>query len=210
MPELLQVQSRQTRGKHDARRMRRAGQIPAILYGHGQECVSLSIAADALEAALRHGSRVVELAGAVKESALIRDLQWNTWGTEVLHVDFSRVSADETVEVTIAVELRGEAPGLRDGGVLEHLVHEIEIECKATEVPERIKVNVNHLMIGQSISVAELVLPEGAVCHANPKDIVVQCVVPAELPEEEEAAAPSEAEPEVIGGRKETEEEKEE
>lgn len=190
--------------------MRRAGKIPAVLYGHGQEAVSLSVATDAMEAVLRHGGHVVELTGSVNESALIRELQWNTWGTEVVHVDFSRVSADETVEVTVPVELRGEAPGLKAGGVLEHLLHEIDIECLATDVPDKIRANVNHLVIGQSITVADLKLPEGAKCMADPTDVVVQCVMPTELPEEGEAGEGAEAEPELIGGRKEEEEDKEE
>lgn len=206
MPELLQVEIRQSRGKHNARRMRKDGKIPAILYGHGQECLSLMVATDALEAVLRHGGHVVELTGAVKESALMRELQWNTWGTEVLHVDFARVSADETIEVTVPIELRGEAPGLKDGGVLEHLLHEIDIECKATDVPEKITVKVNQLQIGQSVTVADLALPEGGRCLGNPKDVVVQCIVPVEAPEEEAVGEAGEAEPEVIGGRKEEEE----
>jgi large subunit ribosomal protein L25 len=210
MPEQLQVQVREIRGKHRTRRLRKSGTIPAVLYGHGQETLSLSVPTDALETALRHGSRVVELAGAVQESALIRELQWNTWGTEVLHVDFARVSADETVEVTVPIVLRGEAPGVKAGGVIEHLIHEIEIECKATMVPDKIKVNVNHLAIDQSILVRDLTLPEGSVCHLDPEDIVLQCVVPVEAPEEEAVGEPGEGEPEVIGGRKETEEESEE
>lgn len=188
--------------------MRKEGKIPAVLYGHGQECLSLSVATADLAAALRHGAHVVELGGAVKQSALIRELQWNTWGTEVLHVDFSRVSADETVEVTVPIELRGEAPGVKVGGVIEQLLHEIDVECKATDIPDRIKVNVNHLEIGQSILIEQLVLPEGGQCLGNPKDVVVQCAMPVEAPEEEEAAAEAgEAEPEIIGGRKAEEEE---
>jgi len=209
MPEVLQVEVRQTRGKRHARRMRKDGKIPAILYGHGRESVSLAVAAEAVETVVRRGSHVVELRGAVKENALIRELQWNTWGTEVLHVDFTRVRADETIEVTVPVELRGEAPGLKEGGVIEHLLHEIDIECKATAVPEKIKANVNNLQVDQSVTVADLVLPEGAKCLASPDQVVVQCVVPVEVPEEEEAAA-AEAEPEVIGGRKEEEEDKKE
>jgi large subunit ribosomal protein L25 len=127
----------------------------------------------------------------------------------VLHVDFARVSADETVEVTVPIELRGEAPGVKAGGVIEHLIHEIEIECKATMVPDKIKVNVNHLQIEHSVLVRDLALPEGSVCHLDPEDVVLQCIVPTEAPEEEEGAEPGEGEPEVIG-RKETSEEEEE
>ncbi|HBO45419.1 MAG TPA: 50S ribosomal protein L25 [Planctomycetaceae bacterium] len=205
MPEVLQVESRTTRGKNNSRRLRKSGKLPAILYGHGEETVSLTVAIDAMEAVIRHGSHVVELDGAVKQSALIRELQWNTWGTEIVHVDFARVSADEVIEVTVPIELRGEAPGLKEGGILEHLLHEIDVECKATLVPDRIKANVNHLQVGGSITVADLDLPEGAKWLASPEAVVVQCVIPAEVVEEEGAEA-GEAEPEVIGGKKEEDE----
>jgi large subunit ribosomal protein L25 len=207
MAEVLQVAVRQSRGKRNARRMRHAGSVPAVLYGHGQEVLSLAVPTDAIRAAIRHGSHVVELAGAVQESALIREMQWNVWGTDILHVDFARVSADETVEIVVAVELRGEAPGIREGGIIEHLIHELEIECKATAIPEKLVANVNKLKLGESITVANLKLPEGAIVHGELDDIVVQCVVPTEVPEEGEAAEAGEGEPEVIGGRKEGEEE---
>ena len=119
MPEVLQVESRTTRGTNNSRRLRKSGKLPAILYGHGEETVSLSVAVDAMEAVIRHGSHVVELDGAVKQSALIRELQWNTWGTEIVHVDFARVSADEVIEVTVPIELRGEAPDDRQIDTVE-------------------------------------------------------------------------------------------
>lgn len=206
MSEELRVEVRQSRGKRNARRMRCDGVIPAVLYGHGQEAVALSVPAEAIEAAVRHGSHVVELAGAVKQSALIREMQWDVWGKEILHVDFARVSADETVEVVLAIELRGEAPGIREGGVVEQLLHEIEIECKATAIPEKLVANVNKLKLGDSITIGDLALPEDATCEADPTTVVIHCVMPTEAPAEEEAVEPGEGEPEVIGGRKEEEE----
>ena len=206
MAEVLQVEVRQSRGKRNSRRMRRAGTIPAVLYGHGEETVSLAVRTDAMQAAVRHGSHVVELAGAVQQSALIRDMQWDVWGKGILHVDFARVSADETIEVVVSVELRGQSPGVKEGGIVEHLVHEVEIECKATSVPEKLVVNINHLKLGEAITVADLALPEGAKCHADPAAIVAHCVLPVAAPEEEEVVEGGEAEPEVIGGRKEEEE----
>ena len=205
MAEVLQVERRETRGTQSARQMRKEGKIPAVLYGHGEETMSLTVGTSAVETAIRHGAHLVELAGAVKQSALIRELQWNTWGTEVLHVDFTRVRADEMVEVTVAVELRGEAPGVKEGGVVEHLIHEIELECKATDIPEKIEVNINHLEVDQSITVADLKIPEGGKCHLNATEVVVHCVVPAEVPEEEEGVEAGSDEPEIIGGRKEEE-----
>jgi len=203
----LAVEPRDVRGKHGNRRLRRSGRIPGILYGHGLECVALSVPHDALTAAIRHGSRLVSLCGAVNESAFIRELQWNTWSTEILHVDFTRISEHEIVEVRLPVELRGESPGVREGGVVVQHIHEIEIACPASAIPEKLFVNINHLALNQSILLGALTLPEGAkVLAADLEDVVVECVVPKEMPEEAAAeAAPGE--PEVIGAKEKEEEE---
>jgi large subunit ribosomal protein L25 len=205
MPEVLNVELRQSRGKRNSRRLRAAGGIPAVLYGHGQETVCLSVPAHEIEAAVRHGSRLVTLSGALSEQAFLRELQWDTWGTSILHLDFTRVSAHEKVEVEVAVELRGEAPGLKEGGVVEQLVHEIELECEATDVPEKLYVNVNHLGLHGSITAAELELPATATIRCAPDTVVVQCVEPVAAPEEAEVAVTEEAEPEVIGRKAEEE-----
>lgn len=209
MAEQLTVELREIQGKLNNRRLRRSGTVPAVLYGHGLENVKLSVSEEALSNALRHGSRLVDLVGGVNESAFIRDLQWNTWGTQVLHVDFTRISADEEVEVTLTIELRGEAPGVREGGVVEHLIHQVEIACPAGSIPEKLKVNINHLKLDDNLTLAQLELPPKArLLNADLEAIMVQCVVPTEAPEEEAAAA-GEGEPEVIGAKKEEEAEEE-
>ncbi len=149
------------------------------------------------------------MTGAVNESAFIRDLQWDTYGTHVLHVDFTRVSVDELVKVHVAVEIRGTAPGVKDGGVVEQLVHDVQIECPAGAIPEKLLVSVNHLNLEDTITIAQLELPARSKVIGDPEAIVVQCVVPVEKPELEEGeAAPGE--PEVIGAKKEEGEEEEE
>ncbi len=205
----LAVEPRDTQGKRRSRRLRRLGKIPAILYGHGLENVSLSVEAEAITTAIRHGSRLVSLTGAVSESAFIRELQWDTWGTHIVHVDFTRISEHEVVEVRVPVELRGEAPGVREGGVVSQLIHEVEIACPASVIPERLAVNVNHLKLDESITLAALELPEGAkILAADVEAVVVQCALPVELPEEAAEAAP--VEPEVIGAKEKEGEESEE
>lgn len=208
MAEQLTVELRETQGKLNNRRLRRGGTVPAVLYGHGLENIKLAVSEEALSLALRHGSRLVNLTGGVNESAFIRDLQWNTWGTQVLHVDFTRISADEEVEVTLTIELRGEAPGVRSGGVVEHLIHQVEIACPAGSIPEKLQVNINHLNLDETITLAQLQLPQGArLLEEDLEAIMVQCVIPAELPEEEAEGEAGEGEPEVIGAKKEEEEE---
>jgi large subunit ribosomal protein L25 len=207
--EVLNVQVRSTRGKREARRLRRGGAVPAVLYGHGEDSVSLSVPGEELEGVLRHGQRVVELRGGASDTAMIREMQWDTWGTHVLHLDFVRVSKDDVVELPVAVELRGEAPGVRAGGILEHLVHTINVRCPATAVPEKLYCNINHLELEGSITVAQLHVPEGVTVLGDPDAVVAQVVPPKE--EVEEAAAPTEgAEPELIGRKPAEEEEAEE
>jgi large subunit ribosomal protein L25 len=206
----LAVQPRDTQGKRRNRRLRRCGKVPAILYGHGLENVPLSVDAEAITAAIRHGSRLVSLTGAVSESAFIRELQWDTYGTHIVHVDFTRISEHEIVEVRVPVELRGEAPGVREGGVVLQLIHEVQIACPASVIPERLAVNVNHLKLGESIALGSLELPQGAkILAADMEAVVVQCNVPVELPEEAAAEAAA-GEPEVIGAKEKEGEESEE
>ena len=208
MSETLTVAVRSEFGKRRVRRLRAAGQVPAVLYGHGGPTVSLSIPADALAAAVRHGARVVELAGAVSEKALIRELQWDLYGTHVLHLDLVRVSADDVVEIEVGVVLRGEAPGVKEGGVVNQLVHQVPIRCPVTAIPEKLSLSVRELHLDGALTAAQLELPPGATLLISPEEVVVQCVPPA--PEEEEPAAVAEAaEPELIGrkpGEKEEEE----
>ncbi len=206
MSEVLQVEQRGSYGTRHARRLRAAGRIPAILYGHGEECVSLSLDASQVGAAVRHGSRIVELEGALREKALIREIQWDPFGVDVLHLDLTRVAADEKVAVNLPVELRGVAPGTNEGGVVEHPVHELEIECPAAKIPEKLVLNINNLQLGESLTAAALELPEGARLTGSPDTVVAQCVEPHVEAEMEEA--PESVEPEVIG-RKPSEEEAE-
>jgi large subunit ribosomal protein L25 len=205
----LAVEPRNTRGKLNNRRLRRAGNIPAILYGHGLENVSLAVSAESLTAAVRHGSRLVSLTGAVSESAFIRELQWDVWGTHIVHVDFTRISEHEIVEVRVPIELRGEAPGVRSGGVVSQLIHEVEIACPASVIPERLAININHLLLDQSVLLGSLELPQGAKMLADDLEaVVVHCAIPIEMPEEGAAeAAPGE--PEVIGAKEKEGEESE-
>jgi large subunit ribosomal protein L25 len=203
MAEALNVEVRPSRGTREARRMRRNGQVPAVLYGHGEAAVSLVVGQDDLATVLRHHSRLVDLKGGVNESALIRALQWDTFGLEVLHVDFARVSADERIEVQVSIELRGTAPGANEGGVIEHLLHEVTIECLATAIPDRLQVKINTLNKGEHITVGQLEVPEGVKVLADPEDIVVQCVEAADEAQPELHA--ESAEPEVIGRKAEEE-----
>jgi large subunit ribosomal protein L25 len=196
MSDSVEVKLRQATGSRESRRLRRQGLVPAVLYGHGEKCVDLVATREAVQAAVRHGSRIVELKGAVKTGALIRELQWDTFGVEPIHIDFLRVSATDRVKVKVPVDLKGECPGQRAGGIVNLILHEIELECRADAVPEKIHAAVGKLQLGGSIKVHDLELPAGAKALAAADEIVVSCVVPVEKGEEAAAAA---VEPELIG-----------
>ncbi len=204
MADVLNVSKREALGTSNTRRLRKAGQIPANLYGHGQECVNLSIPAVEVESAIRHGTKVIDIVGAATDSVLINEVQWDPFGSEILHVDLTRVSADESVAVTLVVELRGEAPGMKQGGVVDHQLHEIEIECPAGKIPDGLSVSINQLELGDSITAADIEIPPSAKLITPDDQIIVQCIEPTEDLDEEEGA--DSLEPEIIGRKAEDEE----
>src|SRR5262245_21098856 len=145
MAEMLTVKRREKHGGGNNRRLRQTGQVPAILYGHGEASVSLQLPAEAALGVIRHGGKLVKLQGDVSEGAFIKAVQWDVYGKSLVHIDFLRVSESELVKTTVTVELKGTAPGLSEGGIIEFLVHEVEIECPAGSVRDSWTVKVNDL-----------------------------------------------------------------
>ncbi|HEV3448544.1 MAG TPA: 50S ribosomal protein L25 [Gemmataceae bacterium] len=208
---VLVAEARAGRGKQAARRLRRTGKVPAVLYGHKEETLSVALPLEEVEKAIRRGVRVVDLkAGGKEEKALIRDVQWDHLGKDLLHVDFARVAADERIVLTVPIELRGTAPGVTAGGVLDQPIHTLSIECLAISIPDTIRVNIAELQIGSAIHVRDLVLPAGVKAMSDPEAIVVQVKQPVAEEEAPVAAEAAEAaEPEVIGAKEKAEEEEE-
>jgi len=207
---VLEVQDRKKSGTNAAKQLRKQGLVPAVIYGHGEATASLAVVGDTLSKAIRHGVRIydVTLGGAVQK-ALLREIQWDPLGHDILHADFYRVSADETITLDVRIELRGTAPGVTAGGVLVQQVHSLSVECLIVNIPESIRVTLTDLQLDQAIHVRDLKLPEGVKVKNDPDAIVVQ--VSQKVVEEEAAvtAVPTgeSAEPEVIGKAKTEEEE---
>ncbi|MCX7389606.1 MAG: 50S ribosomal protein L25 [Planctomycetota bacterium] len=204
MSESLEVTKRTATGSHESRRLRRSGMVPAVLYGHGKASVELSMKRESLVAVLRHGSRVVELKGAVKASALVRELQWDTFGTEPLHVDFVRVDASELIHVKVPIDMRGECPGQKAGGIVSLVLHEIDVECTAASIPDHIHALLGSLTLGGSIKVHDLQTPAGVRFLTDADETVVTCAAPQDKADAE--AASGTAEPEIIGRKPDEEE----
>lgn len=195
MIETIEVKTREAVGTSRVQKLRATGLVPAVLYGHGEANVNLAIAKDAVNNVIRHGSKMLALTGAVQDTALLREVQWDSFGIDVLHVDLTRVSKDEAVEVTLPVELHGEAPGLSEGGQLKFQTHELTIRCPAGSIPEHLAVSLVNLHLGQSVHANEVTLPAGATMVTAASVVVVQITQPIAEGDEADAAA---AEPELI------------
>ena len=199
--ETLKARKREAHGTKACRRLRASGQIPAVIYGHGQEAVAVQVPADEFARALRHHSRMFTIRlGRKKESVLLRAIQHDALGEEVVHADFVRVAMDEAIQIEVPVTLKGK-PKV-EHAVLQQTLAALEVECLPSDIPEEILAPVGHLEMSQSLSVADLELPEGVRALTDP-ETVVATLSPAKIEEEppEEVAAAVEAgeEPEVIG-----------
>jgi large subunit ribosomal protein L25 len=198
----LAVAKRSVRGSTACRRLRRAGKIPGVVYGHQIDPLAIEIAWDSLAPVLKAGSRVVDLdvEGDV-EKAMFRDIQWDTFGSEVNHIDFLRIDPNDRVEVEVPIVLKGTAPGVLGGGVLDFHLHSVTIECLAIAIPDNIPVKIGELQLEQAIHVRELELPPNTVVKNDPETVVVQVkhIVEVVEPTGEAAAEPGPTEPEIVG-----------
>ena len=173
-----------------ARRLRQQGRIPAVIYGHKLDVLPITLASDDVWQMIKAASHIAELdLGTKTETVLIRDVQWDNLGKEILHLDFARVSAEELIETDVNLELRGQAPGVAEGGVLEALFHTLTVTCPAGAIPSSIKVDISNLNVGDSIHVRDLALPQGVTLDADPDLLVLHVVLRTAQAEPTEAPA---------------------
>lgn len=204
----LAAERRKNQGSAACRRLRRDGFVPGNIYGHHQDAIPLAVSADKLTAIIKAGAKVVELQLDGKtETSIFREVQWDTFGVRIQHFDLLRVDADERVEVNVRVDLKGTAPGVLSGGILEHHLHELSIECPAIDIPDAIIVRIGELQLEGSIHVRELELPPNVKVLNAPEEVVVHVGTPMEEEATEGEAGP--AEPEVIGRKPDADEEEE-
>lgn len=176
--EALVVEKRDTTGTLRIRRLRKEGKIPAVLYGHGQENVCLSIDSRAVSKVVDHGHYVVALSGAVNDTAMIKEVQWDAFGSRILHLDLARVDAAEAIEVSLPLTVKGEAPGATLGGMVTQLVHDLKITCPANVLPDFLEISIDNLQLDGSVSASEVVLPPGASLVGNPSETLISCPTP--------------------------------
>jgi len=206
----LQVKIKKDTGSLKARKDRESGLIPAILSGHKQESIMFLLSEKEFSTALNTEAKMVNLKwDSSEEIALIKDVQFDTFGRKILHVDFVRIALTEKVTTHVPVVLYGTSQGVKEGGILDHALKEIEIECLPTEIPKNIRINISELAIGNTIHISDLELPANAKVLGNPDAIVVSVHFAAEEKETPEEEAES-SEPEIISARKPEKEEESE
>ena len=184
-------------GSRKNKRLRDAGFIPGVIYGHKEDVVPVTLPKVELVRHLNHGAHLFALAVDGKsENVLVKDVQYDHLGIEVLHVDFARVDLNERVEVTVPLLLRGEPKGEAEGGVLQQVIADLEIECLVTQIPHEIRHNVSEMGLNDVLHVKDLQLPEG-VRALQDGDLIVATV--KEIVEAAPEVEAVEGEPEVIG-----------
>jgi large subunit ribosomal protein L25 len=185
METKLIAERRDGRGKGVARKLRAAGRIPAVLYGHDQDTLSLSVDAHDMFRVLHTsaGANVlVDLAvDGTEHLVLPREVQRNHIKGTIVHVDFLAVSRTETIQVNVEIVDVGEAPGVKQGGVVDHHLREVLVECFPQDVPEHLEADVSRLELGDTLHVSDLPSPKGVTILSNPEETVLAVIVPAVL-----------------------------
>ncbi len=201
---LLEAQIREHTGSKAAARVRKQGQIPGIVYGHKQDPVAILLNAHDFSEGLHHGHRLMDITvGGKTEKMIVKELQYDHLGRNIVHVDLMRVDVTEAVRVSVPIELKGTAKGTHEGGIVEQHASQLEIECLVTSMPESIVVSVKELGVGQAIHAGEVALPEGVTLVSPPEMLLAACHVVAAAKTTEELEAETPVAPEVIGEKKE-------
>jgi large subunit ribosomal protein L25 len=199
------AESRTQLGSRANKRLRDSGKLPGVIYGHKLDVVPITLPKKEVVKHLDHGQHLFAVTvGGKAENVLVKDVQYDHMGMEVLHIDFARVDLNERVEVTVPLELKGTPKGEADGGVLQQIVSELEIECIVTGIPDAIRHNVSDMGMDSTLHLKDIKLPDGIKSLQDPELIIATVKEIAEA-ETTEAAEGATAEPEIIGKKKEDE-----
>jgi large subunit ribosomal protein L25 len=197
----LQARPREERGKNAARRLRASGMLPAVLYGDGDGAsTALAVPDRVVDYTLQHmGDNAlydIDL-GAGGSTARIVDVQRDPVSGRLLHVDFAPVDMQRRIEVTVPLHVVGEAPGTEEGGVLQQVAYEVQIETLPGDIPQELTLDVSSLGMNENLTLADLRLPEGITLVSDPEEVAAIVTAPTEITEEDlEAAGVVEEEPE--------------
>jgi large subunit ribosomal protein L25 len=196
---MLKAQSRERLGKSAARSVRRGGHVPGVVYGRGRTPQAVAVDARAIDAALRtHAGLNVLIdldmsgAGAGAATVIVKATQRDIFRHHLTHVDFHAISLTDTIEMRVPVVLTGTAKGVGEGGIVEHHLREVPVECLPTQVPDALELDITELLVGRSLHAGDLRVPEGVRLLTNPDEVVVTVVAPRVHEEAAPAAAAAE------------------
>jgi len=213
---VLRARARTESGKEYARKLRRNGFVPAVLYGPETETRHLEVETKTFLALVRGGlgenvivNLLLDATEKGKRKVLVREVQRDPVTGDILHVDFHQISLTKKLTIEIPIHLIGTPEGVADGGIMQHALRELQIECLPTAIPEKIEVDVSHLKIGDSVHVGDVTV-ENAEILSDSKSSIVSVVPPTVFKEPEVAAPAAEEEPELVGEKEEEAEKKEE
>ena len=203
MEATLEAQKRESRGKNEARRLRAAGRVPAVIYGSQQkkrvqESISISVDPKSLMRILHSGSGAntlinLKLEGKSAGVVIVKEYQLDPVTRALLHTDFYRLALDKTITVMVPVQVRGEAAGVRSqGGILDFVTHDIEVECLPVDIPEHVEIDVTELMIGQGVRVKDLAEHKKWKSVSDDEAMIVHVVAPKVEEEPEPEAVETE------------------
>jgi large subunit ribosomal protein L25 len=191
-------------GKNAARKLRRAGKVPAVLYGHKEETLALSLNPKellvVLHSATGHNSIFsLDIQDGPSTSVMVKDWQYDPLQGNLLHADLLRIAMDETLQVNVPITTTGEAKGVKEqGGIFEFVLREVQVECLPAEIPENITIDISKLEIGSNLRVSDLPLDKIKIL-SDPNLVIAHVIAPKEEKAPEVIAEqPAAAEPEVI------------
>ncbi len=196
----LTVALRETSGSRAVRRLRRTGHVPGVVYGGGQDPVAFQVEARELRQVLAHAGAVIDLKVDAGRGApvVLKDLATHPVSGETMHVDLLRVRLDEAIQATVVLELVGveDAPGVKEGGVLEHVTRELTVEALPTEIPDTLQHAASSLQVGDTLTLSALTAPRGVRLMDDPETVIATVTAPKlQLEDENEI----EQETEVVG-----------
>ena len=208
METKLTAQRREDSGKGVARKLRSAGRVPAVLYGQGIEATPLTVDARELTRLLHSGAGSNVLVDLMVDDtehlAIPREIQRDHIHARFIHVDFLAVSRTETITVNVPVVETGEAAGIKEGGVVEHHLRELQVECLPQDVPDQIEIDITHVELGGMIHVSDVTAPARVTILTNLEDAVLSIITPAVLRVDADLSVPGEegveVEPEEVEG----------
>jgi large subunit ribosomal protein L25 len=196
----LTVEAREPEGSRAARRLRRTGKVPGVVYGGGEDPFAFAVDARVLRQALAHAGAVIELSvgGSGGGPVVLKDLVRHPVTGATVHIDLLRVRLDQTISSSVTIELVGadDAPGVKEGGVLEQVTREVTIEALPTDIPDSIEYDVSTAQIGDTVTLEALSMPPGVTLLEDP-ETVLMTLTPPRLQLEEEPEI--EEETELVG-----------